>query len=300
MLDPSSATLVSQALAAWGAPGQGNFYALGQDLGTNDYSHPIYFSQPGDPLYTMHVTTGNGSSNLEGVMVPIPAVARPAGGTDHHICIIDQVAGKEYDMWQAGDPGGTGGPLTCSWGWVSDFSASTPAMFKGSATAGGFHLPAGLVRSEELIAGEIRHALFVVAPCCVGTMPWAQARGANCDYTCPSEAGVPQGLAMGARLVLAMADADIDALHKSSAATAVLKALAHYGAIVGDTAGGYKGGIFWPMATTALDYAVYGDPDPIAAFGAQEGWGSSLDFASGVDWTKLEVMNDCVSAQTCP
>ncbi len=53
MLDPNSATLVSQALAAWGQPGQGNFYALGQDLGANDYSHPIYFSQPGDPLYTM-------------------------------------------------------------------------------------------------------------------------------------------------------------------------------------------------------------------------------------------------------
>ncbi len=104
---------------------------------------------------------------------------------------------------------------------------------------------------------------------------------------------------MGSRLVLNMSDADIQALHKNSAATAVLAALAHYGAIVGDTAGGYKGGIFWLMATTALDYDVYGDADPIAAFGTKEGWGPSLDFASGVDWTKLEVANDCVSAQTC-
>jgi hypothetical protein len=294
-LDPSSATLVSQALAAWGQPGLGNFYALGQDLGANDYSHPIYFSQPGDPLYTMHVTTGGGSSNLEGVQVPIPAVAKPAGGTDHHLCIIDQVAGKEYDMWQAADPGGAGGTLTCSWGWVTDFSASSSAFVVGSATAGGFHLPAGLVRSEELVAGEIRHALFAVIPCCVGVMPWAAAQGAHCDYTCPSG----QGLAMGARVVLNMSDADIQALHKSSAATAVLEALAHYGAVVGDTAGGYKGGIFWLMATTALDYDVYGDVDPIAAVGVQQGWGSSLDFATGVDWTKLEVMSDCVSAQTC-
>src|SRR5262249_39412129 len=140
-LDPNSSTLVTQALAAWGQPGEGNFYALGQDLGTNDYAHPIYFSQPGDPLYTMHVTSGGGSSNLEGVQVPIPAVAKPAGGTDHHLCIIDQVAGKEYDMWQAADPSGTGGALTCSWGWASDYSASSSAFVVGSATAGGFHLP---------------------------------------------------------------------------------------------------------------------------------------------------------------
>ena len=295
MLDPNSSTLVSQALAAWGSPGQGNFYALGQDLGTNDYAHPVYFSQPGDPLYTIHVTTGGGTSNLEGLQVPIPAVAKPAGGTDHHLCIIDQAAGKEYDMWQAADPSGTGGPLTCSWGEMTDYSATSSAFFVGSATAGGFHLPAGLVRSEEFVAGEIRHALFAVVPCCVGVSPWVSTRGGNCDYTCTSG----QGLAMGARIVLGMTDAEITALGKNSAATAVLMALAHYGAIVGDTAQGYKGGIFWPMATTTLDYEVYGDPDPVTALGQKEGWGANLDFATGVDWTKLEVVDDCVSAQTC-
>jgi hypothetical protein len=243
----------------------------------------------------MHCTTGGGTCNLEGVQIPIPAVAQPAGGTDHHLCIIDEVAGKEYDMWQAANPSGTGGPLTCSWGQMSDYAASSPAFFQGAATAGGFHLPAGLVRSEELIAGQIRHALFAVVPCCVGVSPWVSGRGGHCDFTCPSG----QGLAMGARLVLDMTDADIQALGMSSAATAVLMALAHYGAIVGDTANGYMGGIFWPMAATSIDYNVYGDPDPIVAFGAQEGWGMYLDYASGVDWTRLEVVNDCVSAQTC-
>ena len=52
----------------------------------DDWSHPIYFSRAGDPLFTVHCTYSSswGPCEVEGASVRIPAAARPASGSDAH------------------------------------------------------------------------------------------------------------------------------------------------------------------------------------------------------------------------
>src|SRR5436190_10186580 len=76
----------------------------------HDWYHPVYWSKPSDPVYTLHfaykgadglyhqVTRGS-SPELEGAQIHIPADAQAASGSDHHLTVIDQSTGWEYSMY---------------------------------------------------------------------------------------------------------------------------------------------------------------------------------------------------------
>ncbi len=67
----------------------------------DDWGHPLYFAHPFDPEYRIHCTHNVdwGTCAVEGATVRIPAAARPATGSDHHLAVIDQSTGWEYDLW---------------------------------------------------------------------------------------------------------------------------------------------------------------------------------------------------------
>jgi hypothetical protein len=98
---------------------------------------------------------------------PIPADAPIEGGPqssgDRHVLIVDQSGGKLYELFAA-YPNGDG-----SWHAGSgaifnlDSNALRPAMWT-SADAAGLPILPGLVRYEEVIAGELHHALRFTAP----------------------------------------------------------------------------------------------------------------------------------------
>ena len=108
---------------------------------------------------------------------------------------------------------------------------------------------------------------------------------------------------MGARLQLNMSDAEIDALPVPQYRKIILRALARYGLIVGDTNGGNAA---WGLQVeSGSSYTSFGYADPFAAIGAGRGATAvrrrqvRLRHLHGVDWTRFRVLDACVSQGNC-
>ena len=144
-----------------------------------DFTYPVYYSVPSDPAYTIQCRYGDSSiwqyCVLNNMQIHIPSYAEPENSgpgntcwdTDHHMAIIDSTTGTEYDMWGACQPSGTGGNLEIGWGGSGHITG--PDMDQGIQTYGseqsGFALTIGIVRSADINAGSIPHALQMAIPC---------------------------------------------------------------------------------------------------------------------------------------
>jgi hypothetical protein len=286
---PNSAGLVEKALS-WGLPGN---LVAGNSGTASDWSHPAYYAQPTDPVYTLHATEPWGRNSLEGMSIPIPAGAQPAAGDDGHMTVVTP-DGWEYDFWRAQTPPAGGGTLTFAWGGRTRIDGDGLAS---GATASNFGNLAGMIREPELAAGHIDHALFIVIKCAAkgtGFGYGATTTSYGSSYVYPASHGGstcagddPNLPPLGTRFALAMSDAQIQALAVPSWKKTILTALAHYGGYVGDTGG--PGFAF--MFESSSSYTSFGLPDPLATFAALQGvpkWNGDYVFnmASGVDWAK--------------
>ncbi len=202
--------------------------------------------------------------------------------------------GWEYDLWRAQTPPAGGGTLSFAWGGRTRIDGSG---LGSGGTASGFGNLAGMIRAPELAAGKINHALFITVRCASGNTSFGY--GTVCSTqtssyvypatsggsTCPaSEINAPP---LGAHFMLAMSEAQIQALAVPTWKKAILTALAHYGGYAGDT-GGPGFGFMFESSTT---YTALGLPDPLTTLGQQDGlptWeGRSVyNIASGVEWEK--------------
>src|SRR5215207_3135690 len=172
-----------------------------------------------------------------------------------------------------------------------------------NATAAHFGLAAGAIRGAEVLRGEINHALFSQIKSSSGTSVYPAApgsTGAPCSNFGLSNQDAPP---MGARLWLALSDGEIDGLPVPAWKKTVLKAMARYGVLVGDTMGGNSS---WGIqAESGSSYTSFGATDPWDTVGEQAkapAWntGYVFDVGSGVDWTRyLRVLDPCVSQGTC-
>jgi hypothetical protein len=286
-LAADSSQLVQSWLSTWSATNKTSAprFVTGVDGTANDYDHPVYYAQPGDPTYTVHCTESWGACPVEGLQVGVPAGAVPAGGSDAHMAVIDQASGWEYDFWKAGKPAAGGGTLTVGWGGRTKIDGDG---LGSPATAGNFGLAAGIIRPEELAAGKIDHALFMVVKCTNGTSVWPAGpnSGRSCSSMGLSNTGAP---AMGQHFFLAMSDAQIDALAKPAWQKTILRAMARYGLYVGDTGGGFL------KIESASSYTSFGKADPWTQVAKDAGispWRDpatgqetySFDLSEAVDW----------------
>lgn len=262
----------------------------------SDWYHPVYFAQPSDPLYTVHCTRDWGTCEIEGMQVRVPVGARPARGGDAHLAIVDQTTGWEYDLWKVQPRAPGGGTLTVSWGGRTEVTGDG---LGSDATAAHFGLLAGAIRAAEMEAGRIDHALFMTVGCAAHRYVYP-ASGYALD--CADEEDSP---AVGQHFWLDMTDAEIDALDVPDWKRTILRALADYGAFVGDTGGNESFGFQFESGST---YTSFGFEDPMVAFaraqdsGVTDRRGARYDFdlGSGVDWQdRLRVLDPCVAAQSC-
>ena len=261
----------------------------------SDWYHPVYFSSPTDPVHTVRCTRSWGTCEVEGLRVRVPDGARPAGGGDGHLAVVDQATGVEVDLWQAETPTPGGGTLTASWGGRTELTGDG---LRSDATAAHFGLLAGVIRAAEMEAGRIDHALFMTIGCTAHRYVYP-ANGLASD--CEDEPDAP---AVGQRFWLDMTDAEIDALDVPSWKRTILRALADYGGYVGDTGGNESFGFQFESGST---YTSFGAEDPMAAFARTQDDGVSardgrysFDLGSGVDWEgRLRALDPCVAARTC-
>jgi len=269
-----------------------------------DYEHPIYYSLPTDPVYTVRCTESWGTCEVEGMQVRIPAQAKPAAGGDGHLAVIDPLSGWEYDFWQVASKPVAGGTLKVSWGGRTAIGTADADGLDSNATAAHFGLAAGVIRPEELAAGEINHALFMVSNCTNGrsVAPAGSGTGRSCSSIGLSNTNAP---AMGQHFVLDMSHAEINSLDAPAWQKTILRAMADYGLYVGDTGGGFV------KLQSGASYTSFGLPDPWMKLGRDLGvdsWESSstgttkylFDMRETIDWSsRLQVVDPCVSQGTC-
>ncbi|HWC28160.1 MAG TPA: hypothetical protein VG474_16340 [Solirubrobacteraceae bacterium] len=265
----------------------------------HDYYHPVYYSSPADPVYTVRCVEWTSSCEVEGDRVRIPSAARAAAGGDGHLAVIDQDSGWEHDFWQVRSKPAGGGTITVSHGGKTRIDGDG----RGSnATAAWFALSAGIIRAAEMQAGRIDHALFAHIKCTSGSSVQPAEPGtsaAPCSKFGLANTDAPP---LGARIQLDMSAAEIDALAVPAWKKTILRALAAYGMIVGDTDGGNAA---WGLqGESGSGYTSFGAADPWRSFAASVDaprWDGAyvFDIAAGVDWRRLRVIAPCVSDGTC-
>jgi hypothetical protein len=260
---------------------------------TNDWAHPTFYAKTTDPLFTLKPLAG--STVLNGMQIRIPDAARPAAGGDGHMTVVTP-DGWEYDFWQVQSKPKGGGTLTFNGGGRTRIDGTGLGSY---GTAAGFGNLAGMIRAQELAAGHIDHALFIVLKCTgtgtsfgYGVKTVSQSWDGSYVYpaTHPaSSCGTTNGNLppAGARFMLAMSDAQIAALGVPGWKKTILTALAHYGGYVGDTGGSG----FNLMIESSTTYTAFGKTDKLAEFAKANGvpmWNGQYVFniASGVDWAR--------------
>ena len=281
-LDPRSAQIVAR-LNSLGGPDD----LVAGDAGTpRDFFPPTYYSLPGDPVVTLHCTQPWGRCAVEGMRIAIPAAARAAAGGDHHMTIVDQATGWEYDLWRVHGAPGRGGALSLAWGGRTRLDGDG---LGSDAVAARFGSLAGVIRAQELEAGQIRHALAMVVYCDNGTYVYpATKSGRSCSSIGLPNTGAP---AMGQLFKLELSDEQIAALPVPGWKRTILTAMAHYGMYVTDTGTGSWG----LRAESGSTYTSFGFQDELARFAQAAGVPSSGgEYAFGlrdvVDWSRLQVV----------
>jgi hypothetical protein len=230
------------------------------------------------------------------MQIRVPDAARPAAGGDGHMTVVDQAGGWEYDLYKVRSKPAGGGTLEFRWGGRTRIDGDG---LGSAATAADFGNLAGIIRAPELAAGHIDHALFFVASCDAGRYVYpADKGGRSCAVLGQPTSDAPP---MGARLQLAMTPAQIDALPVPAWKKTILRAMATYGMIMGDTGGGSWG----IEAESGSTYTSFGYPDPLVGFAQANNWtpyyGTYVaNLRSDVDWARyLRVIDPCVSQRTC-
>jgi hypothetical protein len=306
----NSRSIVTRTLGFGEAgPRGGTMFTGGIADTSSDYDHPIYYSQPSDPVYTVRCRKWVSSCTVDGLEVRIPAKAQPAGGSDGHLAVIDQDSGWEYGFWETEARSATGGTLWIGHGGrtrigTADSTGLGSSTNPNAVTAAHFGLAAGVIRPEELAAGQINHALFMSVKCTNGTYVWP-ARGPGVGRTCESMGLSNENApALGQHFYLDMTPAQINGLSVPAWKKTILRAMAEYGMFVGDTGSTYLG---WAVSIqSGSSYTSFGQPDPWVGLAKKYGIPQSsggkyyFDLAGTIDWAaEMRVAEPCVSRSAC-
>jgi hypothetical protein len=244
--------------------------ALGQELRAYaqlyEYGIPVFEAGDHTPRYAVECSAPWSGCRLEGEQVPIPPNARPNTGSDAAMVVIDRGENRIYEFWQARS--------TPSGGWETAWGGWLPldGDGQGGVTGSGLSLMGGLVRSYEIRAGRIDHALaFASALSCrdVFRHPATKTDGVSLAPDC-----LPQG----ARIQLDPA-VDVDAIPGiTPGEKAVAEALQTYGAYLRDATSAIMAFAFEQPTSDA-------DPYPVAA-------GFPWDFYDmpHIPWDRLRVL----------
>jgi hypothetical protein len=263
-----------------------NYVVLPGDFSLRgDYSHPVYVAENSDPEVRV---TCRRFCGVPSATFRIPERARPAGGGDGHIGVIEP-DGTEWDMWQMTYTG----PGTASASALARTSIlGSGAVPKGGATSGAA-LAAGLIRFDELERGVIQHALFATTSC---VRPGALYPASSDALICKRD--VEDAPPTGARFQLTLSDAEIDRLNARPWEKAILRAMHDYGVYIMDTNGeSTSPGPLELMWESVSQYASFGRPYPGHSF---PGLVTGRWDPAGIDWAKsLRIVSTCYAQEVC-
>lgn len=203
----------------------------------DQFTYPVYSVGPATPRFVVPATklrwtivdVNGGVTMADTAIVPIPPEARPSGGSDGQMIILDPVTGTEWDLWQATRQGDG---WSVANGSVYNIHLDAMPPTYGSRGAGIPYL-AGLIRPWEIAAGRLDHAIAFAYPLtardrCV--WPASKTDGDDRD-----EFAIPEGARL--RLDPSLGDADFDRLGLDRTGRIIARALQKFGMILVDGSG---------------------------------------------------------------
>jgi hypothetical protein len=216
-VDPNSATYIASINES------GNGFLHADFGGGGAYGIPFIVVPQSQPLVNINFTAYGDESDPGPYPIPLnaPVEGGPSSTGDRHVLALQQGSCKLYELFSAY-------PQSNRWdaasGAVFDLSSNAlrPDTWT-SADAAGLPILAGLVRYDEVAAGEIHHAVRFT----VGTVRRAWVHPATHYGTSTSTARPPYG----AKLRL---KASYDTSRFTGQARVILEALKKYGMIVAD------------------------------------------------------------------
>jgi hypothetical protein len=281
-LAPDSAALSAELLR------QRNVF--GPWINTTQYSVPVIVAASNTPKVKVHLDTPssmytNASDayklSQQLASVPIPATARHAAGTDRHMVIWQPSTDTMWELWIAHKVPGE----LCEWGhntklgwhaaWgakitgVSKHPGIVPAPF--GATASGLPLAGGLMRTDEIGAVKIEHAIALGLPNVrKGAFSWPATRT---DGRSDDPAAIPMGTRFRVDPSL-----DVSKLNVPPLTKAIALAAQRYGMVVRDGAG----------AVTM--YAEDPDPTKVNPYAALFYYLTPEQILRGFPWDRLQAL----------
>lgn len=240
--------------------GDGAAYANMYEFGT-----PIYYANRSTPRVNVQCTKPWGKCELEQQRLPIPLEAEPNTGSDAAMVVVNRETGDVLEFWQAERQ--ANGDWWTSWGEI--VSDADNGGF--GSTGSGISRLAGVIRTDEIRAGVIPHALvFSTDNACrvVFRTPATKTDGRSTRPDC-----IPEG----ARVQLDPA-VNLSGLELSRAERAVAVALQRYGAYAIDNG----------LASMAISFELpTGGHDPYPAAGLRWDFFAMDD----IPWKRLRVLS---------
>jgi hypothetical protein len=244
----------------------------GTYINTTKYSTPVYTVPASQPFVSVTMDTTYTALKSDFVSVPLPDNAVPAAGTDGHLVVYQPSTDTMWEFWRLSKQldgwharfGGKMTGVTANPGW---FPASV------GATATSLPLLGGLMRTSELSAYSIDHALAIAIPQPLyKAFVWPAQRG---DGNSTASTAIPEGTRF--RLPASL---DVASLNLKPALRAMVLAVQKYGMIVRDKAGS--------VAFFAEDPTPTGTNPYPTIFGTQ--WMDGNNALKGFPWDKLQVV----------
>lgn len=133
-----------------------------------DYSSPIFFAEPGDPVAPVTVAlpswAPNGDIRWDGQPVPVPQGVYAAPGSDGHLTVVSADRRTAWEFWRATkwDVTGYETSIIVQFDLTGSGNSSDP-IDDTSARGSGTPLIATTLRADEAVHG-IRHALGITVP----------------------------------------------------------------------------------------------------------------------------------------
>jgi hypothetical protein len=210
----------------------GNF-----NLTFDGYTYPVYYASEATGRFP--VRTRRWKTPLDGTEIPWNPAWQPATGTDAQIILLDRQQGREWDLWQVRFDGET---VTVSNGNLVPGDYRTREDGFGPSRGCGIPYLAMLVRPEEIMLGEVRHALSMPIRNTDGELYVAPAT--KLEHPDRPGGGIPEGM----RFALHVTDQEIEEWVRSlpaelpdqtrRSARVIAVALRDYGWFITDTSGG--------------------------------------------------------------
>jgi len=220
-------------------------YGVHLDVNIQGYSIPLYWADSSTPIRQVLADvgglgwTGVNGMNATGPM-PIPNGAAPDPLSDHSMLVVDKQRAMEWGCWDMVNSSGQWHAGLCATADLNGTGVRVPATqaqpwyIAHGPRACGFPLVAGLIRTDEIRAGVIEHALVVAYPHIRAGWftPPASTGQARVGDSAISTRGIP----CGGRIQFDPS-IDVSSLGLTNSGKIIVKALQDYGAYVGDFSG---------------------------------------------------------------